>query len=101
ATITLVLEDSGGTGNGGVDTSPPQTFTLTVIRPAIPVADARSATTDEYTPTTLTLAAADPGGGAAAFSVAPPPAHGPLGPTGAASCAGQPELCTVAVAYTP
>ena len=30
ATITLVLKDNGGTANGGVDTSPPQTFTITV-----------------------------------------------------------------------
>ncbi|HSX60788.1 MAG TPA: Ig-like domain-containing protein, partial [Tahibacter sp.] len=30
ASITLVLHDNGGTGNGGVDTSPPQTFTITV-----------------------------------------------------------------------
>ncbi len=30
ATITLVLKDDGGTANGGVDTSAPQTFTITV-----------------------------------------------------------------------
>ena len=30
ATITLVLQDNGGTAGGGVDTSPPQTFTITV-----------------------------------------------------------------------
>ena len=30
ATITLVLQDNGGTANGGVDTSAPQTFTITV-----------------------------------------------------------------------
>ncbi len=30
ATITLVLMDNGGTANGGVDTSAPQTFTITV-----------------------------------------------------------------------
>ena len=30
ATITLELHDDGGTANGGVDTSPPQTFTITV-----------------------------------------------------------------------
>jgi len=31
ATITIVLKDNGGTANGGVDTSAPQTFTITVI----------------------------------------------------------------------
>ena len=30
ATITLRLEDNGGTANGGVDTSAPQTFVITV-----------------------------------------------------------------------
>ncbi len=30
ATITLTLSDNGGTANGGVDTSAPQTFTITV-----------------------------------------------------------------------
>jgi CSLREA domain-containing protein len=40
ATITIVLKDNGGTANGGVDTSPPQTFTITVN----PVNDAPSFT---------------------------------------------------------
>src|SRR5207245_4726390 len=31
ATITVVLRDNGGTANGGVDTSPPQSFTVTVV----------------------------------------------------------------------
>jgi large repetitive protein len=30
ATITILLQDSGGTANGGIDTSAPQTFTITV-----------------------------------------------------------------------
>ena len=30
ATITVVLKDNGGTANGGVDTSAPQTFMITV-----------------------------------------------------------------------
>src|SRR5439155_1211448 len=30
ATITVNLKDNGGTANGGVDTSAPQTFTITV-----------------------------------------------------------------------
>ena len=36
ATITVALQDNGGTANGGVDTSAPQTFTITVT----PVNDA-------------------------------------------------------------
>jgi hypothetical protein len=38
ATVTVVLQDSGGTANGGVDMSPAQTFTITVN----PVNDAPS-----------------------------------------------------------
>jgi CSLREA domain-containing protein len=40
ATITIVLQDNGGTGNGGVDMSAPQSFTITVN----PVNDAPSFT---------------------------------------------------------
>jgi hypothetical protein len=36
ATITLVARDNGGTANGGVDTSPPQSFTLTVTNGNVP-----------------------------------------------------------------
>jgi large repetitive protein len=38
ATVTVTAHDDGGTSNGGVDTSPPQTFTITVD----PVDDAPS-----------------------------------------------------------
>jgi hypothetical protein len=31
ATVTVVAHDNGGTANGGVDVSPPQTFTVTVL----------------------------------------------------------------------
>jgi hypothetical protein len=40
ATVTVIAHDDGGTANGGVDTSAPQTFTVTVI----PVNDAPSFT---------------------------------------------------------
>ncbi|MFO1350908.1 MAG: Ig-like domain-containing protein [Gammaproteobacteria bacterium] len=33
ATISLVIKDNGGTANGGADTSPPQSFTITVNPP--------------------------------------------------------------------
>ena len=36
ATVTVVLSDDGGTANGGVDTAPSQTFTITIT----PVNDA-------------------------------------------------------------
>jgi len=38
ATVTVTAHDDGGTSNGGVDTSPPQMFTITVV----PVDDAPS-----------------------------------------------------------
>jgi hypothetical protein len=31
ATVTVQARDDGGTANGGVDTSPPQTFTITIL----------------------------------------------------------------------
>lgn len=40
ATVTIVLKDSGGTANAGVDTSPAQTFTITIN----PINDAPSFT---------------------------------------------------------
>ena len=51
ATVTVRARDSGGTANGGQDTSAPRTFTITVT--AVdddPVAAADAATTDEDTP---------------------------------------------------
>ncbi len=45
ATVTVKLHDDGGTANGGVDTSPAQTFTITVTA----VNDAPVAVDDAYT----------------------------------------------------
>ena len=44
ATITLVLQDNGGTANGGVNTSAPQMFTITVL----PVNDAPLVVTETF-----------------------------------------------------
>ncbi|MCX7894285.1 MAG: cadherin-like domain-containing protein, partial [Burkholderiales bacterium] len=57
ATLTVYVTDSGGTANGGVDTSAAQTFTITVT----PVADAPNlvvapASGNEDTPIALTIA---------------------------------------------
>ena len=43
ATITLVLHDNGGTDHGGVDTSAPQSFTITVSANQAPVITAPAA----------------------------------------------------------
>ena len=39
ATVTAALHDNGGTANGGVDTSPPQTFVINVTAANTPVND--------------------------------------------------------------
>src|SRR5688572_4342635 len=44
ATVTVTLHDDGGSANGGVDTSAPQTFAITVSQ----VNDAPTATADSY-----------------------------------------------------
>jgi VCBS repeat-containing protein len=57
ATVTVRLQDNGGTTNGGVDLSAPQSFTITVtLANTAPTANNDSYTTDEDAP--LTVAAA-------------------------------------------
>lgn len=49
ATVTVRAKDTGGTANGGSDTSPPQTFTITVTPvndPPVAVADSATAAED-------------------------------------------------------
>jgi hypothetical protein len=57
ATITVNLKDNGGTANGGVDTSPSQTFTITVtpVGGFINFASASSSTTESSGSTTVTV----------------------------------------------
>lgn len=60
ATVTVSLKDSGGTANGGDDTSDSQTFTITVTGSnAPPVAVADTKTTTEGTATTINVLAND------------------------------------------
>ena len=60
ATVTVTLKDSGGTANGGKDTSDSQTFTITVTGTNDPpVAGADTATTNEETATTINVLAND------------------------------------------
>ena len=67
ATVTVQLHDDGGTTNGGVDTTAPVTFTITVTagnRPPVAVAD--TATTPVKTSVTIDVLAndSDPDGNA-------------------------------------
>ena len=68
ATITLTLQDNGGTANGGVDTSAPQTFTITVTG----VNDAPSFTAGANQTVTRTAGAQTVAGWATAISAGPP-----------------------------
>src|SRR5215471_7546928 len=59
ATITITLKDNGGTANGGVDTSAPQTFTITVVAvdiPPVAVNDTATVTEDDPATTINVLA---------------------------------------------
>lgn len=58
ATVTVVVRDNGGTANGGVDTSAPQSFLITVSPVNdVPVANDGTATTGEGTAVAIDLGA--------------------------------------------
>jgi plastocyanin len=62
STFDLVVQDSGGTANGGVDTSTIQTFTITVVdttAPAAPAITTAAGTTNDNTPTVTGTAEAN------------------------------------------
>jgi len=86
ATVTVVLKDDGGTADGGVDTSAPQTFVITV-NPVndVPVATPASVAMDGDTPTDIALSGIDETpADQLVYTIATPPAHGSLAPKGAA-----------------
>ena len=82
AIVTVQLHDNGGIANGGVDTSAPQTFTISVtpVNDA-PVANAQSVTTAEDTPQPIVLVASDIDSITLSYSVVSGPAHGTLSGT--------------------
>ena len=79
ATITLHAHDSGGTANGGVDSSAEQTFTIT-INPVddAPVAANGAASGSEGSVITGTLSASDIDSTSLTYSAGSQPAHGSL-----------------------
>jgi hypothetical protein len=86
ATVTVTLQDDGGTANGGQDTSVSQTFTITVTPVNdTPTADPQSLTTDEDTPQAITLTGSDieTSAGSLIFTITQSPAHGTLSGSGA------------------
>jgi hypothetical protein len=102
ATITVGLQDNGGTANGGADTSAPQTFTITVNPPnhAPEVANAAISTLEE-TAKTFTMSATDADGDALTFAIVSNPAHGTLGSPGLIDCTTTANTCTQTIVYTP
>jgi hypothetical protein len=77
ATVTVRAMDNGGTAMGGVDTSAPQTFTITISVPATcPVANAQTVSLTQGTSKAITLTATD--GTGATFAIGTAPAHGTL-----------------------
>jgi Ca2+-binding RTX toxin-like protein len=77
ATITLVLQDNGGTANGGVNASTPRTFTITVT----PVNDPPDATDSSFNtivnvPVSGTVSASDSDGPGLTYALQALPALG-------------------------
>jgi hypothetical protein len=79
ASITITLQDSGGTANGGVDTSAPQTFTITVAAvndapsfvkgPDVSAFDNNGAVTVSPWATAISAGPADESGQTVAFQI--------------------------------
>jgi len=57
ATVTVQLQDDGGTANGGIDTSDSQTFTITID--TAPIANPQSVTTPKGRPVSIALTGSD------------------------------------------
>lgn len=76
-TLQVELSDDGGTANGGLDTSAPQTFIITVnpINDP-PVANDLNASTTEDTPLNGVVTAGDPDGDILMFSLGTPSTNG-------------------------
>lgn len=80
ATITVRLQDNGGTTHGGVNVSVPVVLTVTIgtTPNQAPIANAQSISLDENTSVNLTLTGNDADGDTLAYAIATPPSHGSL-----------------------
>ena len=90
--------------NDGTADSPPATVLLTVTASAntAPTANPGSATTDEDTPTTVTVGGSDPETCELTFTIVTQPAHGTAGAPGAIACVpGSPNTDSATIVYTP
>jgi VCBS repeat-containing protein len=100
--VTVSLSDNGGTANGGVDTSPDQTFAITVKPPnTAPVAGDVTTSTNEDHAKTVSLSATDDDGNAVTFTFGQG-SIGTVSTSNSPSCdANTPSTCTLDVTYTP
>ncbi len=88
--------------NDGTVYSSAATVSITVAAVNdLPSADAKTATTDEDAPKTVTLTGSDTEGSALTFSIVSGPSHGTLGSIGTVTCSGIPSSCSADVIYTP
>jgi alpha-tubulin suppressor-like RCC1 family protein len=84
ATVTVQLQDNGGTENGGFDLSVAQTFTITVLPVNdAPAAESQSVTVNEDSTVAITLTASDVENDALSYALLTAPAHGTLTGDGA------------------
>ncbi len=116
ATVTVTLQDNGGTANGGIDTSAPQMFAIaiTAVNDAPEITSTAPTTATEDTPYTYSAARSDADGPGQTWSLLGTHSCGgaiaaatgvftftPAGPTPPASCVvairvcdgGSPDLC--------
>ncbi|MDQ1713087.1 MAG: large repetitive protein [Frankiaceae bacterium] len=98
-TVTVTLHDNGG----GADTSPPQTFVITVAPPnTAPSADGKIVSTNEDSAVVVTMSGDDPDGDALTFTIVTGPIHGALSAQSGPTCsAAIPSHCTATILYTP
>jgi subtilisin family serine protease len=81
ATVTVRLRDSGGTANGGADTSAAQTFTVTVAGNVKPEAKGQTVSLLEDGSQAVVLAGTDADGSVVSYAVVTGPSKGTLGGT--------------------
>jgi hypothetical protein len=83
AVVTAQLFDNGGTANGGLNASAPQSFNITVTPVNDPpTANPQSVVTDEDTQVAIALSGSDVEGDPLTFSLVSTPAHGVLSGSG-------------------
>src|SRR4030095_16538360 len=79
ARVTIEAQDSGGTANGGDDTSAPCTIDINIVCVNVnegPGAHAQNITVEQGSSVNFQLTGTDPDGDALTYAIVQPPAHG-------------------------